>query len=109
MSDHTAKNLTASIKQKLLNHAREKGLDFNALLIRFAMERFLFRLSISTHSEHFYLKGAMLFVLWENSTHRPTKDLDLLFIPQHDSDQLVNTFQEIAAIPNINDGPESVR
>lgn len=113
MSQKPAKNLTASIKQKLLNHARQSGLDFNALLIRFAMERLLFRLSISTQREHFYLKGAMLFVLWENSAHRPTKDLDLLFIPQYDNEQLVKTFQNTAAIPDLNDGikidPESVQ
>ena len=104
MTDKPAKDISASIKQKLLNHARKTGLDFNALLIRFAMERLLFRLSISPYSEQFYLKGAMLFVLWENSAHRPTKDLDLLFIPEHDSDELITTFQEIAAIPNIHDG-----
>lgn len=98
------KNVSASIKQKLLNHARQTNLDFNALLIRFAMERLLYRLSISPYREQFYLKGAMLFVLWENTAHRPTKDLDLLFIPKHDSDQLVKTFQQIAVLPNINDG-----
>ena len=104
MTNKPAKISPASIKQKLLNHARKTGLDFNALLIRFAMERLLFRLSISPYSEQFYLKGAMLFVLWENSAHCPTKDLDLLFIPEHDSEQLVETFQQIAAISNIHDG-----
>jgi|GEM_PF-1789415 len=69
MSEKSSKNLPISIKQKLLNQAREKGLDFNSLLIRFAMERLLFRLSISTHAQNFYLKGAMLFVLWENDIH----------------------------------------
>ncbi|HBR92736.1 MAG TPA: hypothetical protein DEA90_01050 [Opitutae bacterium] len=107
------KNVSASIKQKLLNHARQSNLDFNALLIRFTMERLLYRLSISPYSEQFYLKGAMLFVMWENTAHRPTKDLDLLFIPQHDSDQLVKTFQQIAMLPNIHDGilidPASVK
>ena len=89
------------------------GLDFNALLIRFAMERFLFRLSVSAYREQFYLKGAMLFVLWDNNAHRPTKDLDLLFIPEHDSEQLVGIFREIAMIKVTGDGiqidPESVQ
>lgn len=104
MSERTAQNLPASIKQRLLNHARQNGLDFNALLIRFAMERFLFRLSVSPYKESFYLKGAMLFVLWENDAHRPTKDLDLLFLHQLDSDQLVQTFQAIAAVDVPDDG-----
>lgn len=113
MTDRGAKDLSASIKQKLLNYARKTGLDFNALLIRFAMERLLFRLSVSPYREQFYLKRAMLFVLWDNNAHRPTKDLDLLFIPEHDSEQLVGIFREIAMIKVTGDGiqidPESVQ
>lgn len=113
MTDKPAKDISASIKQKLLNHARKGGLDFNALLIRFAMEHLLFRLSVSPYREQFYLKGAMLFVLWDNNAHRPTKDLDLLFIPEHDSEQLVGIFREIAMIKVTGDGiqidPESVQ
>lgn len=108
MSEGPTKNLPASIKQRLLNYARQNGLDFNALLIRFAMERFLFRLSASPYAEKFYLKGAMLFVMWENAAHRPTKDLDLLFLPQHDSDELVSIFEEIAAVEVLDDGIQIV-
>lgn len=112
MSEDNSTRIAASIKQKLLNYARKEGLNFNALLIRFAMERLLFRLSISSQSTNFYLKGAMLFVLWENDAHRPTKDLDLLFIPQHDQKQLIDIFRKLAQIEATDDGiridPDSV-
>jgi hypothetical protein len=34
-------------------------------------------LSVSQYNRDFLLKGAVLFVLWENQPHRPTKDIDL--------------------------------
>jgi len=56
-------DIAASVKQKLLNLARERGEDFNTLLVRYGVERFLYRLSVSKHSGSMNLKGAMLFVL----------------------------------------------
>ena len=58
------KNIPASVRQRLLNQAAESGEDFNLVLKRYANERFLYRLSISDHSEMFLLKGASLFTLW---------------------------------------------
>jgi len=40
------------------------GEDYNVLLVRFTLERLLYRLSRSSHREQFVLKGAMLFALW---------------------------------------------
>lgn len=68
----------ASIRQRLLNRARAEGGDFQALLTRYVLERFLYRLGESPHRERFVVKGAMLFVLWEGDLHRTTRDLDLL-------------------------------
>jgi predicted nucleotidyltransferase component of viral defense system len=54
----------------------------------------------------------MLFVLWEKNPHRPTKDLDLLFIPQHDQNELERIFKEVCSMAVSEDGlifdPESV-
>lgn len=72
------KNLAASVKQRLLNLARERGEEFNLLLNRFGIERLLYRLSRSEHGADFVLKGAMLFHLWTTAPHRPTRDVDLL-------------------------------
>jgi len=57
-------NTSASIRQRLLNHATAINADPNLVLIWYGLERFLYRLSVSTHSERFVLKGAMLFRLW---------------------------------------------
>lgn len=40
-------NVAASVRARLLNRARETGQDFNLILTRYALERLLYRLSIS--------------------------------------------------------------
>lgn len=73
-----SKNKAASVRQRLLNRAREQGDDFNLLMTQYVNERFLYRLSRSHHCDHFIVKGATLFLLWEEEYHRPTRDIDLL-------------------------------
>ena len=78
MSPRPIRDMAASVKQRLLNLAKMRGEDFNFILDRFVVERFLFRLSQSTVAEGFVLKGAMLFHLRSTQIpHRPTRDLDL--------------------------------
>jgi hypothetical protein len=48
------------------------------LMERFALGRLLWRLSRSTSADRFVLKGAQLFALWAEASHRPTRDVDLL-------------------------------
>lgn len=74
----SGKNVAASIRQRLLNISREERIEFQLILTRFALERFLFRLSRSPYTNDFVLKGAMLFQVWQESFQRPTRDLDLL-------------------------------
>ena len=78
MSRGTPANLTASVHDRLLRQAKERGEDFNFVLVRYGIERFLYRLSVSSHADRFILKGAMLFTVWSGQPHRPTKDIDLL-------------------------------
>jgi hypothetical protein len=52
-------DLGASVRQRLLNHARAQERPFQELLQYYAMERFLYRLSKSRHVETFILKGAL--------------------------------------------------
>jgi hypothetical protein len=70
-------NSPASIRARLLNAGRQSGEVFQALLTRYAIEQFLFRLGESAQRDTLVLKGAVLFVAWEGSLHRPAKDLDL--------------------------------
>ena len=71
-------NLTASVHQCLLNKAKETSRPFNELLQRFATERFLYRLSKSSHADRFVLKGAAMLSIWSGPATRPTMDIDLL-------------------------------
>lgn len=77
MKDRPA-NLPASVLARLRNVAREKQTDYQLILRRYAIERLLYRLSISPHRDQFILKGAMLFAAWLDDPFRPTQDLDLL-------------------------------
>ncbi len=70
--------LAASVHQRLLNLSKAKVLDFNLLLTRFAIDRFLYRLAESEYADLFVLKGAVLLQVWLGETSRPTRDLDLL-------------------------------
>ena len=67
------KNIAASVKARLQNVAGKRGEDFNLLLLRYGIERLLFRLSQSPYADRFLLKGAMLFAIWDEKTHRPTR------------------------------------
>lgn len=71
-------NSAASIRARLLNERKKTGESFQSLLVRYTIERFLFRLGKSAHQDAYLLKGATLFVVWGGRPHRPTKDLDLL-------------------------------
>lgn len=104
-------NLAASVRARLLNLARTQAADFNQLLVRFALERMLYRLGQSQHAERFVLEGALLFNLWYDLPHRSTRDADLLGFGASDLSSLVQAFREIVAIDG-RDGlvfdPESV-
>lgn len=68
----------ASVHDRLLARARADGEEFQRVLVRYAIERFLYRLSGSPHAGTFVLKGATLFSVWTGAPHRTTKDVDLL-------------------------------
>lgn len=107
------KNRAASVKARLQKEAVRRGEDFNLLLLRYGIERLLFRLSQSSHAGRFLLKGAMLFVVWDEKTHRPTRDLDLLGFGPSEKGDLLRVFQDVVTTPVVDDGlvfqPETVR
>lgn len=91
--------LAASIHARLLNRARTRGEDFNLVLVRYATERFLYRLSQLPARESYWLKGAMLFDLWFDVAHRPTRDADFLGFGPMEAGVLAHTVREICAVP----------
>jgi len=72
------KNLPASVAARLRDTSRRTGDDYQVLLAAYFCERFLYRLSRSSVSDRFVLKGAMLLRLWAERPYRATRDLDLL-------------------------------
>jgi len=106
-----SKDLAASVRARLLNIAKAEGSNFNQVLVRYALERFLYRLSRSPHADRFLLKGALLFTLWYDMPHRPTRDADLLGFGPSDLQSIGQTFREIASVTaddGITFNPESV-
>jgi len=89
------KGTAQSVRQRLLNRARETGEDYNLLLNRYAIERLLYRVSESPHADGFVLKGAMLFTVWTGALHRPTRDLDLLGFGEPSAERLAGIFRDI--------------
>lgn len=88
----------ASVHDRLLAKARVSESDFNLLLIRYSLERFLYRISASRHKDSFLLKGALLFNLWYDQPRRPTRDADLLGLESKDRDEMAKIFREICDV-----------
>ncbi|MCK1534193.1 MULTISPECIES: nucleotidyl transferase AbiEii/AbiGii toxin family protein [unclassified Bradyrhizobium] len=94
----------ASIRQRLLNHAKEHGDEYQRILTRYAIERLLFRLSQTEARERYVLKGAMLFVTWPEQVFRPTGDLDLLGQGDPDPAAIIDLFTLICQVEAPADG-----
>ncbi|MGZ5786869.1 MAG: nucleotidyl transferase AbiEii/AbiGii toxin family protein [Ramlibacter sp.] len=107
-----SRNLPASIRARLKNHADKTKQDFNLILTHFGLERLLYRLSISKHAGNYLLKGALLSSLWYDQPMRPTRDADLLGFGPDDIATAIAVFQEVCKI-EVEDGivfdPESVK
>jgi hypothetical protein len=101
------------VRQRLLNLSRERKEDFQAVLTRYGIERFMYRLGRSSHADEFVLKGAVLFTLWTGEPHRATWDLDLLGQGTIDMARLVGVFRDVCEVETADDGlafdPNSVR
>ncbi|MBP7906265.1 MAG: nucleotidyl transferase AbiEii/AbiGii toxin family protein [Alphaproteobacteria bacterium] len=89
-----------------MNYSREHQVNHNHTLTRYGIERLMYRLSRSPHSDRFVLKGAMLFVLWLEDLHRPTQDLDLLGFGDLSAPNLRSIFEDICEMPVEDDGLE---
>lgn len=98
-----SKNLAASVRARLKQRADKTKQDFNLTLTHYGLERLLYRLSISEHASNYLLKGALLFALWYDTPHRPTRDADFLGFGPDDIDTAVATFRAICQVP-VDDG-----
>jgi hypothetical protein len=98
------KNMGASVRQRLLNYAKANDRPFAEVLQYYAMELFLYRLSVSPHSERFLLKGALLLTAWQAPISRPTMDIDLLGRTSNEIEVVVRLMKEVSQFDVPNDG-----
>jgi hypothetical protein len=98
MKERPGKNVAASVRQRLLNLSKDRNEPFDLVLVRYGLERFLYRIGISPFAKNFMLKGALLFLVWGQDDHRPTRDADLLAAGSNDLREMEETFKKICAI-----------
>jgi len=92
------KDIGASVRARLLALAREKKQAFDLLLTRYAIERLLYRLSLSPYRDRFVLKGAMLMTTWFDDPHRPTRDVDFMAYGDAGPEPMLATFRAICEV-----------
>lgn len=98
------KSPAASVRARLLAHAKQHGDNYQRVLTRYALERLLFRLSQTEAVARYVLKGAMLFVTWPEHVFRPTGDLDLLGQGVRDPAAIAELFTRICQMEIPDDG-----
>ena len=82
--------------RRLLNKAKETDRSFNELFQYYAIERFLYRLSLSAHAERFILKGALMLMVWKSPLTRSTMDIDMLGRMENSIDKIIAIVQEVS-------------
>ena len=98
------KNIAKSIKQKLLNKSKKENRRFNDILLYYGIERFLYRLSISRHKHSLFLKGGLMFLVWQVPGPRPTRDIDFLGQTNNSLENLSEICKEICESACDEDG-----
>ena len=104
MTKPAPKNRPASVRRKLANLARKRSVDFGLILVKYGLERILFRLSRSRHHDDFILKGALLFELWTEQRYRPTRDADFLARGDNAPERFARIFPELCVLEVDEDG-----
>jgi predicted nucleotidyltransferase component of viral defense system len=94
--------LAASVRQRLKNLTGTT--DFQTVLVRYALERLLYRLSQSSYQQQFVLKGALLFDIWLERSHRATRDVDFLGFGDSTPARIEEIFRELCSIDVVADG-----
>lgn len=97
------KNVSASVRARINNKAKAEQVNTQFLLTRYALERLLYRLSVSEHRDSFLLKGALLFDVWYDVPLRPTRDIDLLGFGIAEIPHLIKVFENLCLI-EVEDG-----
>ncbi|HEX6818468.1 MAG TPA: hypothetical protein VF120_08845, partial [Ktedonobacterales bacterium] len=127
-STRQPRNVVASVAARLLRLAHERDEEYQLVLMRYGLERLLYRLGRSPHAGQFVVKGALLFSVWAAQTeqieqseagaasnearssltgagvlstqrpHRATHDLDLLGFGTADVARLEQVFRDLCQL-----------
>lgn len=97
------KNMAASVATKLLKISKDKGRNYNEVLVYYGIERFLARLATSKFKSKFVLKGAMALHVLNNELARATRDIDFLAFETNDPEKMKAVVKKICEI-EIEDG-----
>lgn len=97
-------DVAASVRARLLTIAKQKGEEFERFLVRYACERFLYRLGASEFRDRCILKGAGLLSLWMDDPYRTTRDVDLLASGPSDEATVRASVSAICGVPCPEDG-----
>lgn len=90
-----AKDLASSVRSRLTALAKEERAAVEEVLVRYARERFLYRLACSPHRDRFVLKGAVLFYVWSDQPHRATRDIDFTGYGSFTAEEVRSVFRDI--------------
>ena len=71
-------DVAASVLARLKNIARTNGVAFSEILTRYAIERALKRIELSSSADQCILKGGCLFTAWNGDVPEPTSGLLML-------------------------------
>lgn len=95
---------SASVRARLLAQAHASGEEFERTLVRFAAERWLYRLGASAARDRCLLKGAALLTVWLPNPHRATRDIDLLALGDTDAAAIRALITDVCAVTCREDG-----
>jgi len=105
MINHNIKNVSASVKARLLKISKNTQRRFDELLQYYGIERFLYRLAISKYKDIFILKGALLLKVWGIADARATRDIDTLAKTSNSLENIIKIIKEICEISSsVDDG-----
>lgn len=96
--------IAQSVHQRLLNIRDTTGEELNRLLVRYGLERLMYRIEAAGYAETFVLKGAMLFLTWDSVPGRPTRDIDLMGYGDPSHEQVRGIFEEVCTVKVVADG-----
>ena len=96
-------NFGDSVRARLLAIAKRENVQLEYLLLRYALERFLYRLGESRYVDRFVLKGASAFAVWLGPFARVTRDADVEAFGFEKPEATVGIFKDICSLEHPED------